>query len=117
VTAIDDDTGTGNRTINTTVRNINPTLEDLAVTGTIDEDGTVTLTGRIADTGTQDTHTVTIVWGDGNTSTIPVDPVTRTFPGVWHVYCRAGRARICRGQRPVHRHGHDGYARHHDRLG
>ena len=35
----------------------------------VDEDGTVHLTGTYSDTGTQDTHTLTIDWGEGDTQT------------------------------------------------
>src|SRR5207237_70880 len=37
--------------------------------GTIDENGTFTLTGSFTDPGTQDSHTVVISWGPGEGST------------------------------------------------
>ena len=42
----------------------------------IEENGTVTARGTVSDPGTLDTHTVTIDWGDGQTSRdVPVDPI------------------------------------------
>ncbi len=45
----------------------------------INEDGTATVSGSFSDVGSLDTHTVTISWGDGTTSSASVDPVARTF--------------------------------------
>ncbi len=45
----------------------------------INEDGTATISGSFSDVGSLDTHTVTISWGDGTTSSASVDPVARTF--------------------------------------
>ncbi|WP_143078297.1 hypothetical protein [Devosia psychrophila] len=45
----------------------------------IDENGVLVLSGTVTDTGTLDTHVVTITWGDGTVSVVTVDAVTRTF--------------------------------------
>ncbi len=44
----------------------------------------VTVTGVVTDVGTLDTHTVRIDWGDGQSTVVPVDPITRTFSGSYH---------------------------------
>jgi hypothetical protein len=63
VTITDEDGDTGNRQAVVTVDNVDPALINLAAT-TIDENGTTTLTGTIADPGTLDTFTVQVNWGD-----------------------------------------------------
>jgi Ca2+-binding RTX toxin-like protein len=65
------------------VLNVAPVLSGLAVTP-VDENGTSTLTGFIADPGTADTFTLVIDWGD-SIQTIPNLPagaftVTHVFP-------------------------------------
>ncbi len=87
VTASDGQGGSGTVTLPDAVdvKNVAPTVVGLNVTPTIDENGVVTLSGRIEDAGERDTHQVTIVWGDGTSETVAVDPVTRTF-GTTHRY-------------------------------
>ena len=51
--------------VEVTVNNVAPSNLVLS-SGTIDENGTFTLSGTFADPGTQDTHAVTINWGDGS---------------------------------------------------
>ena len=70
VTATDDDGGVSAAATQTiTVTNVIPvvTAVNLSQT-TIDENGDVTVTGSLTDVGTLDTHTVQIVWGDGQSS-------------------------------------------------
>ncbi|MFO0925215.1 MAG: hypothetical protein U0905_22365 [Pirellulales bacterium] len=45
----------------------------------VNEDGTVTLSGTYIDVGTQDTHTLTIDWGEGAPVTLPVSGGTFSF--------------------------------------
>jgi PKD repeat protein len=78
VTVTDDDTGTSTASAVAAVVNSAPAA--LAVTAdavTINEDGSVTLTGSFTDRGTLDSHTVTIDWKDGTTSQVAVP----AFPG------------------------------------
>ncbi len=84
-----------------TVRNVAPTLADVTVTPAIDENGTVTLTGRVVDAGTTDTHQVTITWGDGVTETVAVDPQTRTFTTTHRYVDDATSAGIASGRYSV----------------
>src|SRR5439155_14050164 len=66
LTLTDDDTGTASASTSVTVNNVNPTLSNVAVSAaTVNENGSITLTGSYADVGSQDTHTLTISWGDG----------------------------------------------------
>ena len=60
----------GSKTI--TVNNVAPTVtsNDLNLSATsINENDSVTLSGSFIDPGTQDSHTVTIEWGDGSANT------------------------------------------------
>lgn len=50
-----------------TVNNIAPTLSGVAVTPTVEENGTAILTGTIIDPGTLDSFAVTVDWGDSST--------------------------------------------------
>src|SRR5437773_1740428 len=74
LTLTDDDTGTATASTSVTVNNVNPTLSNVAVSAaTVNENGSITLTGSYADVGSQDTHTLTISWGDGSApQTVPV---------------------------------------------
>ncbi len=103
VTVTDGQGGTTTTTLPdaVTVRNVAPTLADVAVTPTIDENGTVTLTGRVADAGTNDTHRVTITWGDGVTETVAVDPQTRTFTTTHRYADDAASAGVASGRYSV----------------
>lgn len=78
LTLTDDDTGNDTDSTNVTVNNVAPTLSNLSVVD-INEDGTATLTGDIADPGTQDTYTVTVDWGDGITETFNYGAGTAVF--------------------------------------
>jgi hypothetical protein len=48
------------------VRNVAPTLSNLALGPSIFEGGTATLTGDISDPGTNDSFVLTVNWGDGS---------------------------------------------------
>src|SRR5262249_34379322 len=90
VTTTDDDTDVGSTNATVTVVNAAASIAGLALDHTtIDEDGVVTLTGRVVDTGTLDTHVLVTDWGDGRAhsaignagtnSTLTYDPATRLF--------------------------------------
>ena len=62
------------------VDNVAPTISAFSADSTIiDENGSVTVTGSFEDAGVQDTHTVSIDWGDGTVELAFVDAVSRTF--------------------------------------
>ena len=61
---VSDDAG-----LTVTVNNVDPVIDSLAVTS-VDENGTVHLTGTYSDVGTQDTHEITIDWGEGSPQTV-----------------------------------------------
>ena len=72
----DDDTGSVSTDFTVTVVNVDP-APSIALNGTldtaddvIDEDQTVDLVAGWIDTGTLDTHTVTVEWGDGESDVI-----------------------------------------------
>ena len=79
------------------VVNVAPVVGNLTLNGPIDEGQAATLTGKIADVSPQDTFTLDIDWGNGDTDSLLLDetplnsggvvwePVTRTF-SVDHVY-------------------------------
>lgn len=54
------------------VTNVAPVL-DAFLAASVDENGTVHLTGTYHDVGTQDTHTLTINWGEGASETVTVN--------------------------------------------
>jgi hypothetical protein len=64
-----------------TVNNVAPSALGLSLSApTINENGSVTLSGSFTDPGTLDTHTVVINWGDGSPNTTLSLPVgARTF--------------------------------------
>jgi Ca2+-binding RTX toxin-like protein len=63
------------------VANAAPVLNSLRLSAsTIDEGGTVTLTGSYNDLGALDAHTVTIDWGDGNTTQLDLGPIGPNIP-------------------------------------
>ena len=76
----------------------------------IDENGTVTLSGTYHDVGTQDTHTLTIDWGEGRRRlTLPVPGGTFSFT---HQYLDDNPDG--HGQRRVHDRRHADGRRHGD---
>jgi hypothetical protein len=66
---LDKDGGFTDYTTTITINNVPPANVTLNGPFTIDENGTVTLTGSFTDPGTLDTHTVVINWGPGEGST------------------------------------------------
>eukprot|EP00913_Durusdinium_trenchii_P028471 g26699.t1 len=81
VSIADDDTGTSNTNTTVTVNNVAPVTANLTLNNaTINENGSVTVTGSYTDVGSLDTHTVMINWGAGETpSAATVDQVNNTF--------------------------------------
>src|SRR5205814_2372776 len=64
------------------VSNVAPSSPSLSLTATaINENGSTTLSGSFTDPGTADSHTVTIVWGDGQSTTLTLAASTLTFSG------------------------------------
>ncbi|MGE3776624.1 MAG: hypothetical protein AB7F89_05525, partial [Pirellulaceae bacterium] len=59
------------RVIRLTVNNLSPVLDTLAATS-VDENGVVHLIGTYHDDGPQDTHTLTIDWGEGAPQVVPI---------------------------------------------
>ncbi|QDT49187.1 PKD domain protein [Symmachiella dynata] len=70
VTLTDDDGGSSTSQINVTIGNAIPTLTDLTITSPIFENGFATVSGRVVDAGSRDTHTVSVNWGDGSAASI-----------------------------------------------
>ena len=85
VTAIDDDTGEGSKTAQVTLINLAPVLASIARYSRDRRRRCRRAQGHVTDVGTLDTHTVTIVWGDGKSEVVAVDAATRNF-SVRHVY-------------------------------
>src|SRR6185503_12785224 len=79
VTLTDDDTGTDTDSTTTTITNVAPVIDSLAATS-VNENGTVHLTGTYHDVGSQDTHTLTINWGEGSPETVTVTGGTFDIP-------------------------------------
>jgi autotransporter-associated beta strand protein len=85
VQASDGAGGSAQAMFNINVANTNPIVSGLAVTTTIDENGTVTLTGNITDPDTADTFTLTINWGEGSPQ-VEMLPAGTTSFSVTHQY-------------------------------
>jgi hypothetical protein len=69
------------------VNNANPTLSNLTLSqSSIDEGGSVTLTGNISDTGVLDSFTLLIVWGDGTDQETVTCPAGTTSFSLPHTY-------------------------------
>jgi len=80
VTVTDDDTGQSTAATTVTVNNVAPALGNLSVDpAVIDENDSTTLSGSFTDPGSVDTHTVEIVWGDGNNDTFTLAVGERSF--------------------------------------
>jgi len=65
--------GTATATVNVTVNNVNDVPELVLAqpsSASIDENDTVTVTGRVTDADPQDAHTVLIDWRDGSTTSL-----------------------------------------------
>lgn len=81
----DDNDGVGSRDGSVRVNNLAPTLSNVAVTPAIDENGVVTLSGNIADSGTRDTFVLTVDWGEGTSQPFSY-PAGTTHFDVTHRY-------------------------------
>ena len=88
VTVTDDDGGQDVDTIRVLVTNVAPSV-DAGDTIVGDEGGVVTATSSFGDPGALDTHTATIQWGDGATSTGVVNATAGTVTGT-HIYSDDG---------------------------
>ena len=66
-----------------TVLNSAPVIESIYSEPFIDENSTLTLTGKFTDAGLLDTHEVVVFWGDGTSSTATVN-TDRTFSASHH---------------------------------
>ncbi len=68
------------------VRNVAPTFGTVALSGTITEGGTARVTGDLADLGLNDTHILTVDWGDGSAPERAVLAIGQTTFELTHVY-------------------------------
>ena len=85
--ALDKDGDTGSVTQDISVDNVAPTLSNLAVSSaTVDEGGSVTLTGDVGDAGTADSLSIEIDWGDGSAAETVSLPAGSSFFNVIHTY-------------------------------
>lgn len=84
ITANDGNGGVATASFTVAVTNVAPTVT-FSVTPTLAETQTASLTGAIVDPGTLDSHTVTIAWGDGATSTLSLAAGVLTFAAT-HTY-------------------------------
>jgi PKD repeat protein len=91
VTVFNEDVEYGSDTANVTVNNVPPSIELMSVSPTdpLPPGVPVELTGIFSDPGILDTHTATIEWGDGQTTTINVPFGTYIVTGD-HTYTSAG---------------------------
>ena len=65
--------------LSVTVNNVAPQLSNVQVTSSVDENGTVSLSGDIVDPGTQDTFTLVMDWGEGAPETFTYGAGTTSF--------------------------------------
>ena len=63
---------------------------DHSTIATASADGTVTVTGTFTDLDVNDTHTVTLDWGDGTVETLPAEAVTNMSFSASHEYDQGG---------------------------
>jgi hypothetical protein len=77
----DDDGGTSDeRTTSVTINNEAPEIKNLSLDDApINEGGSTTLRGTFTDAGLDDSHKVTIDWGDGKTDTVDLDAGETSF--------------------------------------
>ena len=78
-------------TVSVTVANAPPSITALNTTAPADEGQPVSVSGTFTDPSPNDTHTVTLEWGDGTTETVPVSDVADagTFSAT-HIYADDG---------------------------
>ena len=88
ITATDDDSGsaTGGASITVNPPNAPPTLSNVAVTSPVNENGTATLSGNIADANAGDTFALTVNWGDGSPAQVFNYPAGTTSFSATHQY-------------------------------
>ncbi|MEO1497968.1 MAG: hypothetical protein AAFV43_12545 [Planctomycetota bacterium] len=77
-TVLDDDGGVDVATVSPLVRNVAPQIVGLMATDTL-EGGATTLTGSIVDPGAEDTFTLVVNWGDGQSDSLSLGPTERAF--------------------------------------
>jgi hypothetical protein len=77
-TVTDDDTGVGTASATVTVNNVAPSNLTLDPVAAINENDVASLHGNFLDPGIQDTFTVTVAWGDGAVTTLPLQ-MARSF--------------------------------------
>jgi hypothetical protein len=82
------DTSTGGATIAKTlyVNNVAPSVSTTLTSGSIDENGTTGLTVNFTDPGAPDTHTASVTWGDGTSTTMPLATGVLTTGQLNHQY-------------------------------
>lgn len=92
ITATDADGATTSSSFELTVNNVAPTLiavaSDHAEPCHSADDGSVTVSGAFSDPG-QDTHTVSVNWGDGTIEDLSIDQIADVFSGT-HRYATGG---------------------------
>jgi len=82
VTVTDSHGGSASAETTITVNNVAPSVGSLALSATtIDENGTVAVSGSFSDPGLLDAHTLSIDWGDGTGA--PTLTFVQTAPGVY----------------------------------
>ena len=80
---VDDDTGEASTSVTVLVENQGPTIELFELSeSTIDEDGSVVVTGRFFDPGLDDTHRVELHWGGGTADQPDEGTTTFTTAGI-----------------------------------
>ena len=90
VTATEGGTTLASATASVQVTNVPPVITGFApVAAVVNEGSTAAVAGTFTDAGLLDTHTVTINWGDGQSTTGTVDDAHDTFGGS-HVYADNG---------------------------
>ncbi|MCA9200005.1 MAG: PKD domain-containing protein, partial [Planctomycetales bacterium] len=82
VTVTDDDGGQASFSRDVIVNNVAPAFSTVSLTPTVDENGTVTITGAFSDPGTLDSHTFVVNWGDGNSEAVPFQNATTVLTPV-----------------------------------
>jgi Ca2+-binding RTX toxin-like protein len=93
VTLTDDDTGTATGSTTTTISNVAPVIDSLAVNPAVGavEGQTVSITAGFSDAGRLDTHSALIDWGDGTASSGIVNETDGSgTASASHVYAKGG---------------------------
>ncbi len=80
----DNDNASTSATTQVTVANVLPVVDGLGtVPASLSDHNVFTLSGHVTDPGAKDKETVTIAWGDGSSSSVTADPVTRLFSATY----------------------------------